>query len=131
MQSCSWLLSGGKRPHQFPATTTTTAEIALTVQDDGDGFDQANARIGLGTITMRTRAERIGGKLTVLSIPGMDTTVRVARAPQAQDEAEDARATIGWPILGPVCHRRSADGRMVPVLGPPSRSHGGHARYAW
>lgn len=56
----------------------TIGETSLTVQDNGVGFDQANARVGLGTITMRTRAERLGGSLTVLGIPGMGTTIRVA-----------------------------------------------------
>jgi signal transduction histidine kinase len=53
-------------------------ETSLTIQDNGVGFDQANARTGLGTITMRTRAERLGGELSVLGIPGMGTTVRVS-----------------------------------------------------
>lgn len=53
-------------------------QTALTVQDNGAGFDPANVRHGLGTITMRTRAERLGGELTVLGIPGMGTTVRVS-----------------------------------------------------
>ena len=56
----------------------TMDETALTVQDNGVGFDQANARTGLGTITMRTRAERLGGFISILGIPGMGTTVRVA-----------------------------------------------------
>ncbi len=56
----------------------TPDETALTVQDNGVGFDQANARTGLGTITMRTRAERLGATITVLGIPGMGTTVRVS-----------------------------------------------------
>ncbi len=56
----------------------TMEETALTVQDNGVGFDQANARVGLGTITMRTRAERLGGFISILGIPGMGTTVRVA-----------------------------------------------------
>lgn len=51
---------------------------SLTIQDNGVGFNEATARTGLGTVTMRTRAARLGGDLTVLSIPGMGTTVRVA-----------------------------------------------------
>lgn len=54
------------------ASTTT-----LTVQDNGKGFDVSSARTGFGTITMRTRATRLGGELLVLGIPGMGTTVRV------------------------------------------------------
>ncbi len=56
----------------------TPDETWLTIQDNGIGFDTANARQGLGTVTMRTRAERLGGSLQVLGIPGMGTTVRVA-----------------------------------------------------
>ncbi len=53
-------------------------ETALTVQDNGVGYDPANIRTGLGTVTMRTRAERLGATLSLLGIPGMGTTVRVA-----------------------------------------------------
>ncbi len=48
----------------------------LTIQDNGLGFDPATSRSGLGTISMQTRARRLGGELLVLSIPGMGTTVR-------------------------------------------------------
>ena len=50
----------------------------LTVQDNGVGFDMATARRGLGRITMQTRAGRLGADLTLIGIPGMGTTVRVA-----------------------------------------------------
>ncbi|HET7736980.1 MAG TPA: GAF domain-containing protein [Tepidiformaceae bacterium] len=52
-------------------------EITLTIQDNGLGFDTATVRHGLGSVTMRTRVSRLGGELTLLSIPGMGTTVRV------------------------------------------------------
>ena len=55
----------------------TSEATSLTIQDNGVGFDQANARSGLGTVTMRTRAERLGAEVTILGIPGMGTTVRV------------------------------------------------------
>lgn len=63
----------------------TPDETALTVQDNGVGFDAANARRGLGTVTMQTRAERLGGKLSILGIPGMGTTVRVAISRRSDD----------------------------------------------
>lgn len=50
----------------------------LTVQDNGVGFDQAVSRRGLGSITMQTRATRLGAELTMIGIPGMGTTVRVS-----------------------------------------------------
>jgi signal transduction histidine kinase len=50
----------------------------LTVRDDGVGFDPAEPRPGhLGLETMRDRAARIGGELTLESAPGIGTTVRV------------------------------------------------------
>ncbi len=60
----------------------------LTVQDNGVGFDQATVRKGLGSVTMRTRADRLGAELTVIGIPGMGTTVRVS-IPQALGGEED------------------------------------------
>jgi signal transduction histidine kinase len=62
----------------------TQAETSLTIQDNGVGFDPEHARTGLGSVTMRTRADRLGGTLTVLGIPGMGTTVRVA-IPRSHD----------------------------------------------
>lgn len=50
---------------------------ALTVQDNGVGFDVDSVGRGLGTVTMQTRAERLGAEISLLSIPGMGTTVRV------------------------------------------------------
>ena len=54
-----------------------TEATALTIQDNGSGFDQAHARQGFGMVTMKTRAERLGAELTILGIPGMGTTVRL------------------------------------------------------
>jgi signal transduction histidine kinase len=66
-------------PTKVAVDLRQTAEItSLVIQDNGLGFDQANSRKGLGTVTMHTRAERLGADLSVLSIPGMGTTVRVA-----------------------------------------------------
>lgn len=63
-------------------------ETTLTIQDNGVGFDPANVRTGLGTITMRTRAQRLGGELTVLAIPGMGVTVHVT-LPRRHDYDSD------------------------------------------
>ncbi len=55
--------------------------VTITVRDDGVGFDPA-ARVirerRLGLTSMRERAEALGGKLTVESVPGAGTTVRAA-----------------------------------------------------
>lgn len=58
----------------------------LTVQDNGTGFEEAGTRRGLGSVTMRTRSERLGAELTVIPIPGMGTTVRVEIPRRYEDE---------------------------------------------
>ena len=72
----------------------TDDEAALTVADDGGGFDpscppsrrppSAN-QVGLGLVTMRERAEQLGGCLTVNSAPHSGTQVE-ARLPLRREE---------------------------------------------
>jgi signal transduction histidine kinase len=54
-------------------------EVELEVADNGRGFDPhtANGRGGMGLVTMRERAERVGGVLTIQSAPGEGTQVKV------------------------------------------------------
>src|SRR6266545_1255935 len=52
--------------------------LALTVEDDGRGFDPEVESHGLGMHDMRERAGWSHGKLTVRSVPGRGTVVRVA-----------------------------------------------------
>jgi len=56
------------------------APLALTVTDDGRGFDAASAGRpgGFGLTSMRERADGVGAMLTVDSEPGKGTTVRVS-----------------------------------------------------
>lgn len=56
----------------------TDSETSLAIQDNGTGYDAATVRSGLGTVTMRTRAESLGATLTSHSIVGMGTTVQVS-----------------------------------------------------
>jgi signal transduction histidine kinase len=67
----------------------TEDEAALTVADDGGGFDPAGppsqrqpsaSQAGLGLVTMRERAEQLGGCLTLNSVPHSGTQVE-ARLP--------------------------------------------------
>ena len=71
------------------ATTVTAGlradgeRVELSVTDDGRGFALdagAGGRGGLGLVGMRERAERLGGTLTLRSVPGRGTTVRVTVA---------------------------------------------------
>jgi len=55
-------------------------QVALTVEDDGSGFDPAEAaahRHGLGLGLMRERVAELGGTFQVESTPGQGTSVRV------------------------------------------------------
>jgi PAS domain S-box-containing protein len=54
--------------------------VELVVRDDGKGFDRARAQASkrLGLVTMRERAELIGGTLTVRATRGHGTEARLA-----------------------------------------------------
>jgi signal transduction histidine kinase len=70
--------------HAAPTKVSLTLEmlgeaVALTVTDDGHGFETQPAAGGvrrLGLTSMRERAESIGGTLTVSSSSGTGTQVR-------------------------------------------------------
>jgi signal transduction histidine kinase len=53
--------------------------IELEVSDDGQGFDPSRPGEagGMGLVTMRDRADRIGGTLSAASTPGGGTSVKV------------------------------------------------------
>jgi signal transduction histidine kinase len=57
--------------------------LALTIADDGQGFDPAAPRPaqagsgGLGLVVMRERVERLGGEVVIKSAPGQGAAVRV------------------------------------------------------
>jgi two-component system sensor histidine kinase UhpB len=69
--------------------------IRLEVQDDGLGFDPQSPRpgpgLGLGLEGMAERAELLGGRLEVSSLPGRGTRV-VARFPAPEPEPESGSA---------------------------------------
>lgn len=56
----------------------TTDPLVASIEDDGSGFDAAEAgAAGLGLSSMRQRARELGGRLSVRSRPGEGTVVRV------------------------------------------------------
>jgi signal transduction histidine kinase len=66
--------------HASPRSITVTLGPGrLVVADDGTGFDPARARggRGFGLVSMRDRAEGLGGRLEVRSAPGAGTRVEV------------------------------------------------------
>ena len=69
-------------------------QAALTVEDDGRGFDPeaeaAGGNKGMGVTNMRDRASLVGGTLEAESRPGAGTTVFV-RAPLNWPDADGGR----------------------------------------
>jgi signal transduction histidine kinase len=66
--------------HASPGSITVTLGPGrLVVADDGGGFEPARARggRGFGLVSMRDRAEGLGGRLEVRSAPGAGTRVEV------------------------------------------------------
>ncbi len=70
--------------------------VELSVADDGQGFDPAAVRQGgLGLISMRERAEKIHGTLTISSAVGQGTRVVVAvRRPESWRRPENRQMPL-------------------------------------
>jgi signal transduction histidine kinase len=62
--------------------------LALSIQDDGCGLPQARS-VGVGLISMRERAEELGGMCSIEQVPTGGTRV-LARLPYARSERADA-----------------------------------------
>ena len=63
----------------FQSSVEVTS-LDVTVVDDGRGFDVAAVRNnghGLGLVTMEERVNLVGGRMSIVSVPGRGTTVRV------------------------------------------------------
>lgn len=66
--------------HGAPRQVTVTLreagdDLAVSVADDGTGFDPAVNRAGVGMASMRERAAELGGTVRLESAPGRGTTV--------------------------------------------------------
>jgi ligand-binding sensor domain-containing protein/two-component sensor histidine kinase len=62
------------------SVTVTKGSLSFSVADNGKGFDADRVEAGEGLLSMRRRAEKIGGELTITSSAGTGTTV-LLRAP--------------------------------------------------
>ena len=51
--------------------------MVLVIEDDGRGFDLTGPSAGLGLVSMRERAELVGGTIRVDSREGSGTTIAV------------------------------------------------------
>ena len=71
------------RPSRIDVTVTFASRyVALSVKDDGIGFDVAVLKsegfsAGLGILSMKTRVEGVGGGFRIVSEPGKGTEVKV------------------------------------------------------
>ena len=74
-------LRHGKAKHVRVRVVFGWRGLAMLVMDDGCGFDAASAAsapgVHLGLQSMRSRAEKIGGRFAVRSVPGHGTEVKV------------------------------------------------------
>jgi signal transduction histidine kinase len=62
---------------------SSAGAVSLEIRDDGRGFDAQLERSGhYGLESMRTRAAEAGASLTILSVPGRGTVVRVVTLDQ-------------------------------------------------
>jgi len=57
--------------------------LSLSVVDNGEGFNMAQAHPGHGLASMKQRAQQLGGHLTVDTAPGRGTAIRL-RVPIGQ-----------------------------------------------
>jgi hypothetical protein len=73
--------------HVLVALDSAPFSVQLRVEDDGVGFDSAQAAAGMGLSNMRARLEPLGGAVAVSSTPGVGTAVRVSvpHAPQPSE----------------------------------------------
>ena len=68
----------------------TDVGVALTVADDGQGFDTSRPSDGNGLANMRHRADAVGGVLDLESTPGGGTTVRLTIPHDDHEDHEGA-----------------------------------------
>lgn len=74
-------------------------QVVLSISDDGQGFNEVPHKTGsYGLSTMQERAEKLGGKVEIISRQGSGTTIRVhipkfvegmnGEQPQGEDEEQ-------------------------------------------
>ncbi|VTZ65859.1 conserved hypothetical protein [Sinorhizobium medicae] len=57
------------------ALTYNTAEVVVSIRDDGIGFTLDDARMGLGLVGIRERTQAVGGQISVSTAPGSGTEI--------------------------------------------------------
>jgi signal transduction histidine kinase len=67
--------------------SVNTAVLFMLITDDGQGFDQEEASLGLGLASMRERLQMMGGSLWLFSRRGRGTEL-AAEAPLAESSRQ-------------------------------------------
>jgi PAS domain S-box-containing protein len=84
LHNCVKHAAAGRVDVRIGPADDNPATLVVEIADDGCGFDPAATTPGLGLVSMRERAERLGGQLTVTARPGTGTVVRLV-VPRALD----------------------------------------------
>ena len=80
--------------HIWVDLTGGPSSVALTITDDGKGFDvNGPPNAGLGLISMRERVESVGGVLEIHATPASGTGLKVTVPIQASKSALAAMAS--------------------------------------
>jgi signal transduction histidine kinase len=75
--------------------TGAPSSLALTITDDGKGFDvESVPNGGLGLVSMRERVESVGGLLEIHASPGSGTRLRVTVPTQTAEVAPVPMASV-------------------------------------
>lgn len=86
-------LSNAFRHARARHVAVTVETERITIADDGDGFDAAEAATrGLGLLSLRERAKALGGELVLKTAPGEGTVVTLELDSSATDPEEADRA---------------------------------------
>jgi signal transduction histidine kinase len=100
---CSEALQNAVRHAQATTVKIRLAQEAdqllFVVDDDGRGFNVDSAAEGAGLQSMRDRVDVVGGRLEIVSEPGLGTTVR-GSVPVATPGPSDAPRTDRASVLG-------------------------------
>ena len=65
-------------------------QIALTISDNGQGFDMSKANhAGLGLVSMRERVRLVNGRIVFQSSPGQGTRIEVKIPIESDSQRED------------------------------------------
>jgi signal transduction histidine kinase len=81
--------------HVWVDLTGGPSSVALTITDDGKGFDvDGVSNAGLGLISMRERVESVGGVLEIHATPSLGTRLKVTVPIQVSESAPAGMSSV-------------------------------------